>query len=321
MRNLIFAIVFVSPPWLKKIMLRMFCKAKIHPRAKIAWLAAVVARRIEIGEYSEIKSFTMINCGEDIKIGKYTDISYFCLIYGSGSLIIGDHSYIAPQCHINTEENVRIGNVTAIGPRCMIFTHNAFLPYTEGYFIKYAPVNIGSYVWIGSGAFINPGITVGDNVFVVSMSIIKNNIPAGEVVEGLPAERINNTENIRRVMTPERVDAVAVQMLERFGESVLLREMDIPLKKEQDNLFSLSYRNRKYLLGCISSSGVTPVFDFKKRLIILVNRQNWVRAPEFKRAMVFNLVNMMVDESPDQIFRELCGFLRRYYGLKFEYSI
>ncbi|HXK78057.1 MAG TPA: DapH/DapD/GlmU-related protein, partial [Oscillospiraceae bacterium] len=50
------------------------------------------------------------------------------------------------------------------------------------------PIKIGNRVWIGGGAFINPGVTVGDDAVIASGAVVIHDVPAGALVAGVPAE-------------------------------------------------------------------------------------------------------------------------------------
>ena len=49
------------------------------------------------------------------------------------------------------------------------------------------PIRIGRNVWIGSGAILLPGITVGDDAIIGAGSVVTRHVPAGVTVVGNPA--------------------------------------------------------------------------------------------------------------------------------------
>jgi acetyltransferase-like isoleucine patch superfamily enzyme len=51
-------------------------------------------------------------------------------------------------------------------------------------------VNVGNNVWIGYGACILRGVTIGDNAIIGTNSVVTKDIPANAVVAGLPARII-----------------------------------------------------------------------------------------------------------------------------------
>jgi maltose O-acetyltransferase len=49
------------------------------------------------------------------------------------------------------------------------------------------PVTIGCNVWIGSGAIILPGVSVGDDAVIGAGSVVTRDVPAGATAVGNPA--------------------------------------------------------------------------------------------------------------------------------------
>jgi maltose O-acetyltransferase len=49
------------------------------------------------------------------------------------------------------------------------------------------PIRIGSSVWIGGGAIILPGVTIGDNALIGAGSVVTRDVPAGVTAFGNPA--------------------------------------------------------------------------------------------------------------------------------------
>jgi maltose O-acetyltransferase len=49
------------------------------------------------------------------------------------------------------------------------------------------PVRIGRNAWIGGGAIILPGVTIGDDAVVGAGSVVTRDVPAGTTVFGNPA--------------------------------------------------------------------------------------------------------------------------------------
>ncbi len=121
---------------------------------------------------------------------------------------VGENCYIEPPLHANWGRNTHLGsNVYAnfnltlvddtdiyigdsvmIGPNVTIAT--AGHPVDPELRRKVAqfniPVRIGNNVWIGAGAVILPGITIGDDSVIGAGSIVTKDIPAGVVAVGNP---------------------------------------------------------------------------------------------------------------------------------------
>lgn len=57
-----------------------------------------------------------------------------------------------------------------------------------------APIQIGNNVYIGTGAYVLPGVTIGNNVVVGAGAIVTKDIPDNVVVAGTPARVIRTIE-------------------------------------------------------------------------------------------------------------------------------
>ncbi|MDE6144954.1 MAG: sugar O-acetyltransferase, partial [Muribaculaceae bacterium] len=51
---------------------------------------------------------------------------------------------------------------------------------------------IGKNAWIGAGATILPGVTIGDNAIIGAASVVTKNVPADTIVAGNPAKFIKH---------------------------------------------------------------------------------------------------------------------------------
>jgi acetyltransferase-like isoleucine patch superfamily enzyme len=90
---------------------------------------------------------------------------------------IGDRVAISP--------NVTI--IAASGPNNSRLNHNAEV---RGKLIIKAPVHINDDVWIGAGAIIMPGVTVGRSAIVGAGAVVTHNVPDGWIVAGNPARKL-----------------------------------------------------------------------------------------------------------------------------------
>ncbi len=68
-----------------------------------------------------------------------------------------------------------------------------------------APITIGNNVFIGHGATLLPGVTVGDNVVIGARSVVAKDIPSNCVAAGVPARPIRSIEEYERKVVPKCV--------------------------------------------------------------------------------------------------------------------
>lgn len=59
---------------------------------------------------------------------------------------------------------------------------------------KVAPVKIGDNVYVGMGAYIMPGVTIGNNVIVAAGAIVTHDVEDNTIVGGIPAKPISTIE-------------------------------------------------------------------------------------------------------------------------------
>lgn len=134
-------------------------------------------RRI-LGEISgtDIDSGTTVflpfqtNLGIFTRLGKNVFINHDCTFLDMGGITIEDDVMIAPKVCITTE-----GHPLQPHERKQLFVK---------------PVVIKRNAWIGAGAIILPGITIGENSVVAAGAVVNKDVPENTVVGGVPAKVI-----------------------------------------------------------------------------------------------------------------------------------
>ena len=64
------------------------------------------------------------------------------------------------------------------------------------------PVEIGSDVWLGAGAVVLPGVTIGDGAVVGANSVVTTDVAPYTVVAGAPARFLRNRDNVEKGSAP-----------------------------------------------------------------------------------------------------------------------
>lgn len=101
---------------------------------------------------------------------------------------IGRNVFINACCCFQDQGGITIGDGTLIGHRVVIATINHGLRPAERGVHSIAPVTIGRDVWIGSGAILLPGVTIGDGATVAAGAVVTKDVEAGTVAGGVPAK-------------------------------------------------------------------------------------------------------------------------------------
>lgn len=101
---------------------------------------------------------------------------------------IGRNVVVMPGCLMMSAGGISIGDGTMIAANVQLISNNHDL--YERQVITCKPVNIGKNVWIGAGATILPGVTIGDNAVVGAASVVTKDVDADTIVAGNPARVI-----------------------------------------------------------------------------------------------------------------------------------
>lgn len=115
-----------------------------------------------------------INFGRFTKIGKNVFINHGCSFLDLGGITIEDEVLVGPQVKLVTENH-------PLDPETR-----------KGLITK--PIVIKRNAWIGAGATILPGVTVGENAVVAAGAVVSKNVEANTVVGGIPAKFIKNID-------------------------------------------------------------------------------------------------------------------------------
>lgn len=110
------------------------------------------------------------NIGINIMLGKNVFINHACSFLDLGGIEIKDHVMIGPRVNITSENHPTD-----------IATRKTMVP---------SKVVIEENVWIGAGATILPGVTVGKNSVVAAGALVHKNVPPNIVVGGIPAKTL-----------------------------------------------------------------------------------------------------------------------------------
>lgn len=123
------------------------------------------------------------DCGEEV----YIEAPFYAN-FGGHHCHFGKHVYANYHLTCVDDTHIYIGDYTMIGPNVTIATAgHPILPELREQDYQYnMPVHIGRRCWIGAGAIIVPGVTIGDDTVIGAGSIVTKDMPAGVIAVGNP---------------------------------------------------------------------------------------------------------------------------------------
>ncbi len=176
-----------------------------------------------IGDRSIIRSGARIE-GTSIILGAESYLDHGAWI-GGGScfdsqayLMAGDWLHMGWNSHLNTARGIDIGHELGLGVESKVFTHGAYLAIDDGFPVQWGSVKIGDCVWLPH-AWVNPNVTIGNNVVVAAMSLVNKNLPSGCIAGGIPAKIIKE-KAYPKIMEYEEVDKLITKALLGTGGKV-----------------------------------------------------------------------------------------------------
>jgi maltose O-acetyltransferase len=132
----------------------------------------LLERLSAVGEGAEIRPPFHCDYGFNIRLGAGVFLNFNCVILDVVDVVdvvIGERTQIGPAVQILAADHPRDAATRASG-----------LEFGR-------PVRIGRNVWIGGGAIILPGVTIGDDAVIGAGSVVTRDVPAGTAAFGNPA--------------------------------------------------------------------------------------------------------------------------------------
>jgi acetyltransferase-like isoleucine patch superfamily enzyme len=162
----------------------------IHPSAVVEYYGVA-----EIPESTIIEPLAVVYIGEygRLQLGEM-NILYpgVTIRIDQGWMETGANVSFGPGCHIyEPRAGLTIGDHCMIGGGALICGVNhgyasRDIPMRQQQF-EAAPIVIGHDVWVGMGAIILPGVTLGNGAIIGAGAVVTSDVSPGDIVGGVPA--------------------------------------------------------------------------------------------------------------------------------------
>ncbi len=128
--------------------------------------------------------------GQNCQIMPSFRCDYGCHIF------MGDQVFLNYDCVILDCNEVHIGNHVLMASKVQIYTayHPLEAEVRRSGLEAAAPIVIEDDVWIGGGAIVCPGVTIGKGTTIGAGSVVTKNIPANVVAVGNPCRVIKTLD-------------------------------------------------------------------------------------------------------------------------------
>ncbi|WP_274656942.1 sugar O-acetyltransferase, partial [Halocynthiibacter sp. C4] len=129
-----------------------------------------------------------IQYGRHVKIGKWSFVNYGATFLDSNIITLGDFVAVGPNVQFITDTHP-------------VRPEDRFQPPKEGdpfpfRVVNYAlPITVENHAWIGAGAIIMPGVTIGEGAVVAAGSIVTKDVPSRMIVAGNPARELRSVDD------------------------------------------------------------------------------------------------------------------------------
>ncbi len=156
-----------------------YCLSWVHSTSVLRFKAAGCP-------YSDVRKLLLRRSG--IPVGENACVGFGILVLGMGrkppAVVLGDRAAIGPYvCFVTSSypDHSRLG------------AH----PDVKRMITKFGPIEVQEDAWIGAGAIILPGLTVGRGAVVGAGAVVVRDVPPYTVVAGVPARPTRTLTEIR----------------------------------------------------------------------------------------------------------------------------
>ncbi|SFT76189.1 maltose O-acetyltransferase [Sedimentitalea nanhaiensis] len=126
-----------------------------------------------VGQGCFIEAPFHVAYGVNLRLGNRVYFNAGCAVLDTGPVEIGDDCMFGPAVQIYCAQHAKDPDARAAGQEIAL------------------PVRIGANVWVGGGAIVMPGVTIGDRAIIGAGAVVTHDVPADRTVIGNPARSLS----------------------------------------------------------------------------------------------------------------------------------
>ena len=113
------------------------------------------------------------------------------------NLRIGRNVFVNQGCRLDDIGGIEIGDDVMLGPGVRIISSGHPLdPGRRRRQVTAAPIVVGRNVWVGAGATVLQGVTIGDDAVVAAGAVVTGDVPPAVLVAGVPARPVRTVRSV-----------------------------------------------------------------------------------------------------------------------------
>ena len=152
-----------------------------------AWIQGLTKVFGQMNDPSLVLPPFTVSFGSHVRFGKWCFVNRGATFLDDNLITFGDHVAVGPSVQFITATHpLKSEDRIKLKP-------DQFPPF-EVVNIAH-PIIVGDFAWIGAGAIIMPGVTIGERAVVGAGSIVTKDVPAHMVVAGNPARVIKSVDD------------------------------------------------------------------------------------------------------------------------------
>jgi serine acetyltransferase len=158
-----------------------------------------IGKRLQMELIPNITGPVKIYLGDDVRLSGRSTISGG-RVFAEPEFRVGDRTFIGAGCMFSVAKSITIGDDVLIAGACVVSDYSGH-PLNPQKRItgvqvdteEVRPVRIENRAWLGRGAMILPGVTIGEDSVIGAAAVVTKDVPPGHICVGNPGRLLSRT--------------------------------------------------------------------------------------------------------------------------------
>jgi acetyltransferase-like isoleucine patch superfamily enzyme len=158
-----------------------------------------IGKRLQMERIPNITGPVRIYLGDDVCLSGHISITGG-RVFSDSEFRVGDRSFIGSGCVFSVAKSITIGDDVLIACGCTVsdYSQHPLDPEKRILGMQVDPedvrsVRIENRAWLGKGAMILPGVTIGEGAVIGAATVVVKDVPPGHICVGNPGRILSRT--------------------------------------------------------------------------------------------------------------------------------